>query len=135
TYEMLLASPLKPGAIVMGKLLASLAHLAILIFCSLPIVMLCLPLGGVSFYAVLAAYLALIASVATFGMISVAWSSYFQRTVASLVVSYLTILPLALVGVLFWNACGEGAAAFRLFLSVTVVPGIAISICIVLFFN
>src|SRR5437870_1464202 len=37
TYEMLLASPLRPAAIVLGKLLASLAHLAILIFCSLPI--------------------------------------------------------------------------------------------------
>src|SRR5262245_51663298 len=41
TYEMLLASPLRPGAIVAGKLVASLAHLAILIFSSLPIVMLC----------------------------------------------------------------------------------------------
>src|SRR5687768_14803574 len=40
TYEMLLASPLKPGAIVLGKLLASLAHLALLIFSSLPIVLL-----------------------------------------------------------------------------------------------
>ena len=60
TYEMLLASPLRPEAIVMGKLVAALTHLAILIFASLPIVMLCLPLGGVSFYEVLAAYLALI---------------------------------------------------------------------------
>ena len=28
TYEMLLASPLRPAAVVLGKLLASLAHLA-----------------------------------------------------------------------------------------------------------
>ena len=42
---------------------------------SLPIVMLCLPLGGVSLYEVLAAYLALMLSVAAFGMISVACSS------------------------------------------------------------
>ena len=35
-------------------------------------------------------------------MISVACSSYFQRTAASLVVSYLLILPLALLGVLVW---------------------------------
>ena len=77
TYEMLLASPLRPAAIVLGKLLASLAHLAILIFSSLPIVMLCLPLGGVSLYEVLAAYLALMLSVITFGMISVACSSLF----------------------------------------------------------
>ena len=45
TYEMLLASPLTPAAIVWGKLVAALTHLTILIFCSLPVVMLCLPLG------------------------------------------------------------------------------------------
>src|ERR1700704_5704213 len=68
TYEMLLASPLRPGAIVLGKLLASMSHLALMIFASLPIVVLCLPLGGVSLYEVLAAYLVLILSVITFGM-------------------------------------------------------------------
>ena len=77
TYEMLLASPIRPESIVLGKLVAALTHLAVLIFASLPIVMLCLPLGGVSFYEVLAAYLALIASVITFGMISVAAGSFF----------------------------------------------------------
>lgn len=134
TYEMLLASPLRPAAIVLGKMVASLSHLAILIFSSLPIVMLCLPLGGVSLYEVLAAYLGLIASVVTFGAISVACSSYFKRTAASLVVSYLLILPLAMLGVLFWygfSAMGE----FRLLLTVTVLPGIALAITIALFAN
>jgi len=42
-----------------------------------------LPLGGVSLYEVLAAYLGLILSVVSFGMISVACSAYFQRTSAS----------------------------------------------------
>jgi ABC-type transport system involved in multi-copper enzyme maturation permease subunit len=46
TYEMLLASPLRPFAIVLGKMVASLTHIAVLVFSSLPIVMLCLPLGG-----------------------------------------------------------------------------------------
>ena len=78
TYEMLLASPLRPAAIVLGKLVASLTHLGVLIFASLPIVMLCLPLGGVSVYEVLAAYLGLILSVLTFGMISVACSATFS---------------------------------------------------------
>ena len=102
TYEMLLASPLRPGAIVLGKLIASLAYLAVLIFASLPIIMLCLPLGGVSPYEVFAAYLGLIVSVITFGAIGIACSSYFKRTAASLVVSYLLILPLAMAGILFW---------------------------------
>ena len=133
TYEMLLASPLQPQAIVMGKLVAALTHLAILIFASLPIVMLCLPLGGVSFYEVLAAYLALICSVVTFGMISIWCGSQFKRTSASLVVSYLLILPLAILGVLFWQAL-ESRGATRFNLTVTVLPGIAAAISISLFY-
>ena len=133
TYEMLLASPLRPEAIVMGKLVAALTHLAILIFTSLPIVMLCLPLGGVSFYEVLAAYLALISSVVMFGMISVACGSYFKRTSASLVVSYLLILPLAILGVLFWQSLSDyGETRFQL--AITVIPGISAAVSILLFF-
>jgi ABC-type transport system involved in multi-copper enzyme maturation permease subunit len=132
TYEMLLASPLRPGAIVLGKLFASLAPLAILIFSSLPIVMLCLPLGGVSLYEVLAAYLALMLSVAAFGMISVACSSYFQRTAAALIVSYLLILPMALTAVLSWNAMA-GSGELRLYMTVTVLPIGCGFICVALF--
>ncbi len=104
TYEMLLASPMRPAAMVLGKLLAALCHLAVLVFCSLPIVMLCLPLGGVSPYEVLATYGGMAASVTLFGMICVAASSYFTRTIAALVVSYLVILPMTLVGILFYLA-------------------------------
>jgi ABC-type transport system involved in multi-copper enzyme maturation permease subunit len=131
SYEMLLASPLRPAAIVIGKIVASLSHLAILIFCSLPIVVLCLPLGGVSVYEVLAVYLGLILSVMTYGMISLACSSYFQRTSASLVVSYLLILPLSLAAVTLWWGLG-GAGTFRLVLAVTVFPLLAAAICEVL---
>jgi ABC-type transport system involved in multi-copper enzyme maturation permease subunit len=132
TYEMLLASPLRPAAIVLGKLLASLAHLGILIFASLPIVMLCLPLGGVNFWEVIGMYFALILSVTTFGMISVACSSFFQRTAAALVVSYLLILPLALIGVLMWWGL-ESAGQFRLALTFIMLPIVFGTICAVLF--
>ena len=134
TYEMLLASPLRPGAIVLGKTIASLAYLAVLIFSSLPIIMLCLPLGGVSPYEVFAAYLGLIVSVITFGVIGIACSSYFQRTAASLVVSYLVILPLALAGLLFWFLA-RNWGGFRLLLTVTLLPGTATAICVALFAN
>jgi ABC-type transport system involved in multi-copper enzyme maturation permease subunit len=129
SYEMLLASPLRPAAIVLGKLLASLTHLALLIVASLPIVLLCLPLGGVSFQEVLAAYTLLLVSVFTFGMISLACSSYFKRTAASLVVSYLLILPLALCGALFWRVFEGADSAFRLIVSVTVMPAGAALLC------
>ncbi len=127
TYEMLLASPMRPGAIVTGKLFAAMAHLAVLVFCSLPIVMLCLPLGGVHYSEVLGTYVAMAASVITFGMISVSASSYFPRTVAAQLVSYLVILPLALVGILFYSISQE-FAAFRL----TVLAGIVPAGCAVL---
>ena len=133
TFEMLLASPLHPKSIVMGKAIAALTHLAILIFTSLPIVMLCLPLGGVSIYEVLAAYFALIIVVISFGVISIACSSFFKRTSASLVVSYLVILPLALGAVVFWQSLSE-LGATRLQLTFTVLPGIAGAICIPLFY-
>ena len=133
TYEMLLASPINPESIVFGKLVAALTHLAMLIVASLPIVMLCLPLGGVSFYEVLAAYVMLITSVVAFGMISVACGSFFPRTSSSLVVSYLAILPLAMLGVLFWVSFRQdGETRFQL--AMTVVPGIAIAISTFLFY-
>src|SRR4029450_10553480 len=70
SYEMLLATPLRPGAIVLGKLFAALTHLGILMICSLPIVMLCLPLGGVSLYEVFVAYFGMICTIVMLGMLS-----------------------------------------------------------------
>ncbi|MEZ6110366.1 MAG: ABC transporter permease subunit [Pirellulaceae bacterium] len=134
TYELLLATPLRPAAIVLGKMIASLAHLAVLIFASLPIIMLCLPLGGIHFSEMLAAYFALLMSVLMFGMIGVACSSYFKRTAASLVVSYLLILPLAMIGALLWRALSD-MGQFRLLLTLTVLPAFCIAICIALFVN
>src|SRR3954453_7794322 len=103
SYEMLLATPLRPGAIVLGKLFAALCHLGILMILALPIVLLCLPLGGVHISEVGAAYLGIFCCVGLFGMISLWASGYFRRTSAALVLSYLMILPLASVCVLMWN--------------------------------
>ena len=131
TFEMLLASPLRPVAIVLGKMVASLTHLGMLILASLPIIVLCLPLGGVSFYEVLAAYLGLILSVLLFGAIGIACSSYFSRSSASLVVSYLIILPLVMVGVLMWRSL-EGSGELRLKWMLLVVPAYTITAVLLL---
>jgi ABC-type transport system involved in multi-copper enzyme maturation permease subunit len=120
SYEMLLASPVRPGAIVVGKLLAALCHLGILMLCSLPIVMLCLPLGGVNAIEVLATYASMMSAIVLFGMICMWASSYFKRTSAALVVSYLMILPLVMLAVLVWNALGQGPV--RLLVAMAVVP-------------
>ncbi len=131
TYEMLLASPLHPWAIVIGKMVASLAHLAVLIVASMPIIMLALPLGGVSIYEVLAAYLWLIVSVILFGSIGLSCSSVFRRTASSLVVSYLLILPLVLIGALFWRGL-ESRGNLRLQIATFVLPPLFMSISAIL---
>ena len=97
TYEMLLASPLEPMTILVGKLLSSLTYLVLLILSSLPLMILCFLLGGILLSEIARAYLILILAAGTFGLMSVACSSYFSRTSSALVVSYLVILPLALV--------------------------------------
>lgn len=121
TYEMLLASPLRPSAIVLGKLIASLTHLMVLIIASLPTIVLCLPLGGISLYEVIAAYVGLLSSVVFFGMVSVACSTYYQRTASALVVSYLLILPVAMGAVTVWYLLST-MSSLRLFLSGVVLP-------------
>jgi ABC-type transport system involved in multi-copper enzyme maturation permease subunit len=121
TYEMLLASPLRPWVIVSGKLIAALTHLVVLILGSLPIIMLCLPLGGVSIYELLAAYMGLVFAILLFGSISIFCSSYFKRTASSLVVSYVLILPVLIVGVVTWLSLSTRGDV-RLLLTATVVP-------------
>lgn len=134
TYEMLLASPLRPASIVFGKLVAALAHLGLLVVASLPIIVLCLPLGGVSVYEVLAAYVGLTVSVALFGAIGVFCSSHFARTSNSLVVSYLVILPLVMSAVFFWRGL-EGDGELRLKIALLVVPPFAIAAVLLLAAN
>lgn len=131
TFEMLLASPLRPAAIVIGKMVASLTHLGMLILASLPIIVLCLPLGGVSVYEVLAAYLGLIVSVILFGAIGVFCSSYFSRTSNSLVVSYLTILPMVIGSVMTWRAL-EGDGELRLKIALLILPAFFLSATILM---
>ena len=121
TYEMLLASPLRPWVIVSGKLIAAVAHLVVLVSGSLPIIMLCLPLGGVSIYELLAAYVGLLSAIFLFGSISMYCSSYFKRTSASLVVSYVLILPILIVGVVSWLSLAQ-QGDLRLFITITFVP-------------
>src|SRR5262245_5686833 len=122
---MLLASPLKPSTILMGKLLSSLSYLVILILSSLPLMILCFLLGGIMLSEIARAYLVLILAAGTFGLLSIACSSYFRRTSSALVVSYLVILPLALLSVALTRTDDtwiRDSAMLRDFVSIAVLP-------------
>lgn len=133
TYEMLLASPLRPGAIILGKLLASLAHVLLLVVASLPIVMLVLPQGGVSLYEVLAAYVALLAGIVTCGFASLAFSAIFSRTVAAISVTMLALLPVLLGGALVWLSLGARSAEARFWVALVVAPLLSVALCLSLY--
>ena len=119
TYEMLLASPLEPFTILIGKLLSSMTYLVLLILSSLPLMILCFLLGGILLSEVARAYLVLILAAGTFGLISVACSSVFRRTSSALVVSYLVILPMALASV---SLTRTDDTTLRDFVSIAVLP-------------
>jgi ABC-type transport system involved in multi-copper enzyme maturation permease subunit len=119
TYELLLASPLRPATILVGKLLSSLSYLVILIVSSLPLMILCYLLGGLLLSEITRGYLVLILAAGTFGLLSIACSSYFRRTSSALVVSYLVILPLAVACVVLTRT--ENVQA-RDFVSIAVLP-------------
>lgn len=132
TYEMLLASPLSTLAITWGKWMASVTHLLLMMVASLPIVMLCLPLGGVSPLEVLGGYFGMTVCLLVFSMISLTCSSIFSRTPSALVTSYIIILPLLLMAAAFWFGL-RNEATFRLQFIVGVLPVLAIPFCIALF--
>src|SRR5947209_6276905 len=119
TYEMLLASPLKPTSILVGKLLSSLTYLVILILSSLPLVIICFLLGGILLSEIFRAYLILVLAAGTFGLLSLACSSYFSRTSSALVVSYLVILPVAVICVVLTQT---KEVVLRDFVSIAVLP-------------
>lgn len=119
TYELLLASPLKPSWIVVGKLTSSLTYLVILLVSSLPMMILGYLLGGILLSEVARAYMVLILAAGTFGLISVACSSFFSRTSSALLVSYLIILPIALIGIFM---ASTDNTTLRNFFSVAMLP-------------
>ena len=121
---MLLASPLQPTTILIGKLLSSLSYLVILILSSLPLMILCFLLGGILLSEIARAYLVLFMAAVTFGLLSVGCSSIFRRTSSALMVSYLVILPLAVL--CLWLTRSDpnnlGQREFVSFLTVAVLP-------------
>jgi ABC-type transport system involved in multi-copper enzyme maturation permease subunit len=129
TYELLLASPLRPGTILVGKLLSSLSYLVILILSSIPLMILCYLLGGLLLSEISRAYLILILAAGTFGLLSVACSSFFRRTSSALVVSYLVILPIAILCVVLTRTNDPVA---RDFVSIAILPPWCLAIWTVL---
>ncbi len=92
TFEMLRGTTLRPGSIVVGKLLSSVSFVALLLTSSLPLLSLCFLLGGVSPGEVFFAYVLLVGDAFLFGAIGLCWSAYAASTATATVLSYATLI-------------------------------------------
>lgn len=88
TLELLVSVPVDPNDLVMGKFLASLALLLLLVAASLPMAGICLLLGGVELWALLGTYLVMGLVVLSVGLLGAWASARFLRTTYAGIVSY-----------------------------------------------
>jgi ABC-2 type transport system permease protein len=92
TYDMLLATPLQPGQVLWGKLIAALSYLLLLIFAAVPVFSVIFVFGGVDPLSLIKAVILLLFTTITFGAIGLCASSMFRRTVWATAASYGVIL-------------------------------------------
>ncbi len=94
TYEMLLATPLRPGAILRGKLVASLGYVFLLIFAAIPMASVVFIFGGVAPKELLKALIIVTSVAVMLGVVGVFASAWLARTTRATVASYLFVLAL-----------------------------------------
>jgi len=100
TYEMLVATPLKPRTILWGKLLSAMSYVLLLIVAAIPLASLVFIFGGVAPADALKALLMLMVTAITFGVVGLFFSALTGRTARATVLSYSFLLLLS-VGTLF----------------------------------
>lgn len=96
TYEMLMATPLSPTSILLGKLLSALSYVVLLVFAAIPMASLVFVFGGVTLRDMARALLVLLVVAGTLGVLGIFMSSWLGRTVRATVLSYVVVLALVL---------------------------------------
>lgn len=103
TLDLLLVTPLSRRQIVVGKLVAALGSLLLLIVLALPIQAIAVLIGGVGLEELLAGLWLLTLTAVTYGCVGLCWSARLRTTRAARLLSYVTTLvgvgalPLGLV--------------------------------------
>ena len=97
TLDLLLVTNTGSFRILMGKVMESFAVLALLIFCGMPVMCLCLLTGGVTVGQILIGELFLLAEAFACVSIGVFCSTLFRSTAVSAVISYMIIIVIGVV--------------------------------------
>lgn len=96
TLDLLVSTPMRPGAIVIGKLAAALAFVVLMIVAAVPITAIVLMYGGASIDDVVRQQLVLLATALLLGTVGLFFSALLKRTQAATVLTYITMLVLTL---------------------------------------
>ena len=94
TYDMLVATPLRPGRILSGKLIATLSYILLLIFTAVPLGSIVLIFGGVAPSDLLAALALLLVVALAFGMVGLLCSAVARRSITATILAYSVVLAL-----------------------------------------
>src|SRR5215211_6477725 len=92
TLDLLLVTPLSRRQIVVGKLVAALGSLLLLIVLALPIQAIAVLIGGVGLEELLAGLWLLTLTAVRYGCVGLCWSARMRSTRAALLLSYVTTL-------------------------------------------
>ena len=94
TYDLLIATPLRPGRILAGKLIAALWYVLLLLFAVVPLGSIVLLFGGVAPRDLVKALLLLLLTMLASGMLGLLCSAIARRTLRATVMAYLIIMLL-----------------------------------------
>ncbi|MFN2484985.1 MAG: ABC transporter permease [Candidatus Limnocylindria bacterium] len=114
TLDLLVTTPLRPGAIVVGKLLAALAFALLLIVAGIPLSAIVLMYGGAAVDDLVRQLFVLIAAAVGFGSIGLFFSALTKRTQAATVLTYSAMLVLTLgttFSYLIWSVMSVAASS------------------------
>lgn len=106
TLDLLVTTPMRPGGIIVGKLLAALAFMGLMIVAAIPISGLVLMYGGASIDDIVRQQVVLLVTALGLGAIGLFWSALVKRTQAATVLTYITVLALTVGTVMifiFWS--------------------------------
>ena len=106
TLDLLVSTPMRPAAIVLGKLGAALAFVVLMIVAAIPISAIVLMYGGAGVDDIVRQQLVLLATAVALGTVGLFFSALLKRTQAATVLTYITMLVLTLgtaVVFFFWT--------------------------------
>jgi ABC-type transport system involved in multi-copper enzyme maturation permease subunit len=102
TLDLLVSTPLRPGGIVVGKLLAALAYVFLMIVAGLPLSALVLMYGGVTVDDLLRQQVVLFTTAIGLGSLGIFFSALVKRTQAATVLTTLSMILLTIGTLLIW---------------------------------